>query len=122
MAHRRSSASSPPTAPATPTTGSRHNSDGSPIFTAPAKGTFVTQQGIRNVIHNPGFSNWNVGLFKKFAINERAGLQFRAEAFDVFNHPNLGGANFNPTSSAFGKVTGKTGDVRNMQLSLRLFF
>jgi Carboxypeptidase regulatory-like domain/TonB-dependent Receptor Plug Domain len=98
------------------------NSDGSPIFTAPAKGTFVTQQGIRNVIHNPGFSNWNVGLFKKFAITERAGLQFRAEAFNVFNHPNLGGANYNPTSSSFGKVTGKTGDVRNMQLSLRLYF
>ena len=82
----------------------------------------MTQKGIRNVIHSPGFSNWNVGLFKRFAITERAGLQFRAEAFDVFNHPNLGGANFNPTSSSFGKVTGKTGDVRNMQLSLRLYF
>jgi predicted heme/steroid binding protein len=98
------------------------NPDGSPIFTKPATGTFVTQQGIRDVIHSPGFSNWNVGLFKKFAITERTGLQFRAEAFDVFNHPNLSGANFNPTSSSFGKVTGKTGDVRNMQLSLRLYF
>ena len=29
---------------------------------------------------------------------------------------------FNPTSAAFGKITGKTGDVRNMQLSLRLYF
>jgi predicted heme/steroid binding protein len=98
------------------------NPDGSPIYTKPATGTFVTQTGIRDVIHSPGFSNWNVGLFKKFAITERTGLQFRAEAFDVFNHPNLGGANFNPTSSSFGKVTGKTGDVRNMQLSLRLYF
>ena len=33
-----------------------------------------------------------------------------------------GGANFTPTSAAFGKITGKTGDVRNMQLSLRFFF
>ncbi len=98
------------------------NSDGSPIYTPPAKGTFVMQKGIRNVIHSPGFSNWNVGLFKRFALTERAGLQFRAEAFNVFNHPTLGGAQFNPTSSSFGKVTGKNGNVRNMQLSLRLYF
>ena len=61
-------------------------------------------------------------MFKKFAINDRAGFQFRAEAFDAFNHPNWGGVNLNPTSSAFGKITGKTGDVRNLQLSLRAYF
>ena len=73
------------------------DSSGNPIFTQPAKGTFTTQKNVRNIIHNPGFTNWNVGLFKKFSITERAGLQFRAEAFNVLNHPNLGGANFNPT-------------------------
>jgi hypothetical protein len=98
------------------------NADGSPIFVQPAKGTFVTQSGIRNLIHNPGLVNWNMGLFKKFAINERMGFQFRAEAFNVFNHPNWSGANFDPTSSSFGKVTGKTDDTRNLQLSLRFYF
>ena len=62
-------------------------------------------------------------LFKKFAINERTGFQFRAEAFDAFNHPNLNGAGTNPNNlSTFGKVTGKTNDVRNLQLSLRFYF
>jgi hypothetical protein len=98
------------------------DSSGNPLFTQPAKGTFVHQDNVRNIVHNPGFHNWNVGLFKTFAIREKSGLQFRAEAFNVLNHPNWGGANFNPTSAAFGKVTGKTGDVRNMQLSLRLYF
>jgi hypothetical protein len=98
------------------------DSSGNPLFTAPAKGTFNLQKGIRDLIHNPGFDNWNAGLFKKFAITERISAQFRAEAFDVLNHPNWGGANFNPTSGTFGKITGKTGDVRNMQLSLRLQF
>jgi hypothetical protein len=97
-------------------------SGGTPFFQQPTKGQFVHQDNIRNIIHNPGFSNWNLGLFKKIAITERTGFQFRAEAFDVLNHPNLGGANFNPTSSTFGKITGKTGDVRNMQLSLRFYF
>src|SRR6184192_2195746 len=73
--------------------------------------------------HNPGFVNFNVGLFKSFKFTEKTGAQFRAEAFNIFNHPNWGGASFNPTNlSSFGKITSKTGDVRNMQLSLRLFF
>jgi hypothetical protein len=99
------------------------DSSGNAIWTQPAKGTFNMQPaGFRNVIHQPGFTNWNVGLFKNFQIAEKSGVQFRAEAFNLFNHPNLGGANFNPTSSTFGMVTGKTGDVRNLQLSLRLYF
>ena len=99
------------------------NPDGTPIFTAPAKGTFVTGPASRDFFHNPGLENWNLGLFKKFAINERTGFQFRAEAFDAFNHPNLGGAGTNPNNlSTFGKVTGKTSDVRNLQLSLRFYF
>jgi len=97
--------------------------DGTPIFTAPAKGTFNHQEGVRNFIHNPGFINFNMGLFKKFPITENTGLQFRAQAFNVFNHPNLAGAGSNPNNlSTFGKITGKTGDVRNLQLSLRIFF
>jgi hypothetical protein len=97
------------------------NADGSPIFTAPAPGTFTTQ-AVRNRIFNPGFQNWNIGLYKKFPVTEHTGFQFRAEAFNAFNHPNWSGANFNPTSSSFGKITSKTGDVRNLQLSLRFFF
>jgi hypothetical protein len=107
------------------------NADGSPAFTAPPTGTFNTTQNVRNIIYQPGFQNWNLGLFKRFAINERTGLQFRAEAFNFINHPNLGGGsgggvNFNPTSSTFGKVTTKGGGVgggeRNLQLSLRYYF
>jgi hypothetical protein len=99
------------------------NPDGSPIFTPPAKGTFVTQPGVRNSIYSPGFNNWNLGLFKKFAITESAGFQFRAEAFNAFNHPNWSGVGLDPTNAnTFGKITRKTDDVRNLQLSLRLYF
>ena len=97
------------------------NPDGSPIFVKPANNTFVLQKNIRDRIHNPGFQNWNLGLYKKFAINERTGFQFRAEAFDAFNHPNWNGADFNPTSATFGKTTAKSNE-RNLQLSLRYYF
>jgi hypothetical protein len=98
-------------------------SGGSPIFTNPALGTFNLQKNIRGLIYQPGFQDWNLGLYKKFAMNERTGFEFRAEAFDVNNHPNWSGvASFNPTSSVFGKVTSKTGLSRNLQLSLRYYF
>jgi len=98
------------------------NADGSSIFTQPAKGTINLQPGVRDSYYAPGFNNFNLGLFKKFAFTERYSAQFRAEAFNALNHPNLSGPNNDPTSSNFGKVTGKTGDVRNLQLSLRLQF
>lgn len=46
-------------------------------------------------------------MAKKFAINERSGFEFRAEAYDIINHPNLSGKNLNPTSSQFGMITSK---------------
>ena len=100
------------------------NANGQPLFTPPAAGTFVTQSGVRDEIYGPGFRDWNLGLYKKFAITERHGLEFRAEAFDVDNHPNwtTTSAMFNPTSPSFGKVTSKTSLSRNLQLSLRYSF
>jgi hypothetical protein len=99
-------------------------------FTAPAAGTFVTQQ-VRDIIYQPGFQNWNMGLFKKIPVNERVNFQFRAEAFNVWNHPNWCGSsgcngttniNLDPSSPAnFGKVLTK-GSERNLQLSLRAEF
>ncbi|PYU68590.1 MAG: TonB-dependent receptor [Acidobacteria bacterium] len=106
------------------------NPDGSQIFKKPAAGTFNTQP-VRDIIHQPGFENWNLGLFKSFPIGESKGVQFRAEAYNVWNHPNWCGSSgcsgttnigLNPTNSAtFGKVLTK-GSERNLQLSLRLEF
>jgi hypothetical protein len=96
------------------------NPDGSPIFNRPAAGTFAPL-GARNLVFGPGFQNWNLGLFKKFAITERTGFQFRAEGYNFINHPNWGGPNRNPTSQGFGKVTSKSSE-RNLQLSLRVYF
>ena len=111
------------------------NSDGSPIFTPPAAGTFNTQR-VRNLIYQPGYQNWNLGLFKEFPISERMGFQFRAEAFNFINHPNwCGGSGCSGTTNigldannlnTFGKVLTKGGGVgggeRNLQLSLRFYF
>jgi hypothetical protein len=111
------------------------NPDGSPIFTQPAPGTFNTQR-VRDLIYQPGYQNWNLGLFKNFRIDEERGFQFRAEAFNFINHPNWCGGSgcsgttnigLNPANlNTFGKVLTKGGGVgggeRNLQLSLRFYF
>jgi hypothetical protein len=99
---------------------------GQPLVSRPPNGTVGNQNRNSITISQPGFQNWNLALFKSFLIREKARLQFRAEAFNWLNLPNLGGANgggldTNPLSGTFGKVTQK-GSSRNIQLMLRLGF
>lgn len=43
----------------------------------------------RNTIPTPGLNLWNVSVLKNIALTERFSMQFRAEAFDIFNHQNF---------------------------------
>jgi hypothetical protein len=64
-----------------------------------------------------------VGLLKDTAITERIGLQFRAEAFNIFNTPNFRLPNSNASSAQFGRITAVVDDnQRILQLGLKLSF
>jgi hypothetical protein len=89
---------------------------------APPTGTFNLAPAVRDSIYGPGFQDWNLSLFKTFVVNERSNFQFRAEAYDFPNHPNLSAPNFTATSGQFGMITSKTNLARNLQLSLRFVF
>jgi hypothetical protein len=65
----------------------------SSVLVPPAVGTFGTTG--RNVFRDSGFRSWDVSLFKTFMFKERLTAQFRAEFFNVLNHPNFA----NPYSS-----------------------
>ncbi len=59
----------------------------------------------RNVLR--GFGAWqtDVGVERQFRLTERVGLRFRAEFFNVFNHPNFGSPTNLLTSPLFGRST-----------------
>jgi hypothetical protein len=59
----------------------------------------------RNVLR--GFGAWqaDVGLQRQFHLTERLGLDFRAEFFNIFNHPNFGSPINLLTSPLFGHST-----------------
>lgn len=106
------------------------------VFQKPAPGTFAPGE-TRNQVYGPGFQNWNIAMQKSIPLgsHEHQDIRFKAEAFNFLNHPNLdnpgqqpgSGANstINPTSSTFGRVTGKGstyGSDRQLQFSLRYQF
>jgi hypothetical protein len=80
----------------------------------------------RNVFTNRGLANTDLSVMRNFKLPwftpEKSDLQFRAEAFNAFNHPNLGGINSNIAGSTFGRVTGISGTPRRFQFGLRLSF
>src|SRR5262249_55818011 len=63
----------------------------SQAFAAPTGLTFGDAQ--RNILNNPSFWNFDMGLFKNFFVTESKGFEFRAEGFNVFNHTEWSGVN-----------------------------
>jgi len=94
---------------------------------APAQGHFGSS-GVGNML-SPGLEKVDLGLMKNFRITEATSLQLRAEAFNIFNHTNLGGMNgvggtgvdAGLTDGTFGQITG-THDPRIMQFSGKFYF
>ncbi|HSU60680.1 MAG TPA: carboxypeptidase regulatory-like domain-containing protein [Bryobacteraceae bacterium] len=75
----------------------------------------------RNAVRGPGIENIDASLFKNFAVTETKRLQFRAEAFNVLNHPNFGLPENDIQSPAFGQIL-QAGPPRLLQLALKFLF
>lgn len=113
--------------------------NGSSIMIPPPLGTFGSMG--RNTFNDTGFRNVDLSIAKNFKWGERFGAQFRAEFFNIFNHPNFanpyGGQNgfglndpsarpfgcgcATPDVSAANPVIG-SGGSRAMQFGLKLLF
>jgi hypothetical protein len=82
----------------------------------------------RNIIEGPGFQDIDLSLSKTTLITETVNIQFRAEAFNLLNHPNFAQPNQTVTSADFGRITatrtarGDLGSSRQIQLGLKLVF
>src|SRR2546422_317528 len=80
----------------------------------------------RLAFSGPGLVNLDASLFRRFSIKERAGLEFRAEAFSVTNTPQFSNPITNIKSSSFGVVTstrgGGGGGNRSIQFGAKKTF
>ena len=113
---------------------------GGSVMTPPPQGTLPTMT--RNMFRDSGFKNWDLSVYKNYRFGERVTAQFRAEFFNVLNHPNFanpyGGSNGyanNDPSAGFGMGCGcatpdqaaqnpvlGSGGARDLQLGLKLLF
>jgi hypothetical protein len=112
---------------------------GGTVLVPPANGT-IGNAG-RGIFRGAGFKNWDVSVVKDEKFKERLTAQFRAEFFNVLNHPNFynptgpAGAGFNdptapgtfgcgcntPDQASPNPVLG-TGANRSIQLGLKLIW
>jgi hypothetical protein len=91
----------------------------------PDPGTFGNVA--RGSFTGPRLTNFDTSLFKKFSFNERYSLQFRTEAFNIFNHPNFASPNpvvfaGSKSSSSAGVITLTSTNSRQIQFALKLLF
>jgi outer membrane receptor protein involved in Fe transport len=101
-------------------------------FDAQTLGTTFTAPGLdeigsigRNSVWGPHFFNMDLAVQKDFPIHEVASIQFRMDAFNIFNHINFGTPSGNiEQAGAIGTGAGKDGTAspRQLQFSLRVQF
>src|SRR5262249_21059297 len=61
----------------------------------------------RNLLRGPHRTNMSLALAKATPVyGERVSVEFRAEAFNIFNHTQFRSVSLNPDSATFGQVTG----------------
>jgi hypothetical protein len=134
---------------AAPPAGANNSHSFGPVLANPA--AFVAPEGLtfgdsgRNFLNNPSRLNFDMALLKHFKITEGSNLEFRGEAFNIFNHtqfriydPDLGNTASN-TISCYGGPNNSAGDpsclsgsaflhpvdahrARTMQLGLKYSF
>jgi hypothetical protein len=88
-------------------------------FTYAAAGTHGNSG--RNAYRGPGYRNIDMSLMKNFPVTERLGVSFKAEAFNIFNHPNYYPPVATLGDASFGTYT-VVRDPRILQFSLRIAF
>jgi hypothetical protein len=102
-------------------------------FAIPADG--LLGDAPRNFLRGYGATQFNLAARREFPIYRRVKLEFRAEAFNILNHPNFGYIDPTFTDTTFGQATQmlsrslatvsnlyQQGGPRSMQFSLRLSF
>jgi Carboxypeptidase regulatory-like domain/TonB dependent receptor len=88
-------------------------------FVIPPSGSFGNAG--RNVVEGPGQAVVNASLLKTTQVTERLGVQFRAEAFNLFNRVNYDQPDNYIGSPTFGAIL-SAGSPRRVQLGLKLIF
>jgi hypothetical protein len=76
----------------------------------------------RNILTADNLVQLDMTLQKRFRIVEKSQLEFRAEAFNIANHPTFAAPNATIGSASAGIVTTTLNSNRILQLALKFYF
>ena len=107
-----------------------------PVLVYDANGNVIEGNAGRNSARGFDAVQADVTLLRNFPFTDRVGLQFRAEAFNIFNHPSFGsiynsldngplfGLAYTSLASQLGGLSSiyQLGGSRSMQIALKLYF
>ena len=91
------------------------------VFSLPPSYTFGNTGPYSPDLRGPNTNSWNASFFKNTAFREHYRLQFRAEFYDLLNHPVWAAPGTTLNTSTFGVAAQKNGN-RSGQLGLKFLF
>jgi hypothetical protein len=91
-------------------------------YTQPPAGTLGNLG--RNSVRGPGFTTYNVSLFRSFVLHEQIRLEFRGEAYNLTNSPHFANPISNVSSANFGQSVNTLSfdPGRRLQVAARILF
>jgi hypothetical protein len=97
-------------------------------FRLPPAGTYGDAG--RNILEGPGFTTFDLGVYKNTTLFEKIKFQFRAEFFNLFNHANFAipdnvvvfTSDQSTVPGNFGRITRTTSTSRQIQLGMKFIF
>ena len=91
-------------------------------FAVPPAFTYGNSSPTSPNLRAPGIANYDMSLFKNFAINERVRAQLRFESFNIFNRVQFAAPGTQAESTSFGVISAQQNTPRELQVALKIIF
>jgi hypothetical protein len=91
-------------------------------YAVPVAFTYGNSSPTAPNLRAPGIANYDMSLFKNFAIIERLRAQFRFESFNLFNRVQFAAPGTQAGTTSFGVITAQQNTPRELQVALKLLF
>jgi hypothetical protein len=92
------------------------------VFSQPEPFTFGTVGRLLPDVREPGITNFDFAVHRRFPIRESTNLEFRMELFNTFNTPQFGRPNGGFGNVLFGTINSQANSPREIQFGLKLIF
>jgi hypothetical protein len=92
------------------------------VFSQPEPFTFGTTGRLLPDVREPGITNFDFSVHKRFRVREPLSLEFRTELFNMFNTPQFGRPNGGFGNVLFGQINSQANSPREIQFGLKLIW